>query len=202
MFARHESTPVRQKISRGMFSKLETRSPCRVAESDKENCSALVNQQYGSRKTLVKTPVKSGSIKPSLNRVAHKADIGPKSVEPNLGLVAAPIAKAEKIKVDGKIEELTVLLDRERKIVSEYKKMINSERAINHNLKAKVKHLELEKEKGEENHKRSLAAIEQRVAQLKNTNMQLLSKAGKFEAFSRQLADVKEYKESVNEELR
>lgn len=193
---------MRQKICKGMFSNLDAKSPSRVPEGDKENCISLANKQYCSRSTLEKTPGKPVSNKPAQTRHNVKHDSNTKSTEPIHEQEIITFSGIDKNKPSVKNDEMVVLLDRERRNVNDLKRRLNTDKANISNLKAKVKHLEDDNARLEDSHKRSLASIEQRVSLLKNTNLQLLNKAGKFEVFSKQLADVKDYRDSVNDDLR
>ena len=98
--------------------------------------------------------------------------------------------------------ELRELLEKEKKNGLEYKKRFNNEKVIVNNLKSKIRQLEDEKSKQEELHRKSLINIEQKVATLKNTNLQLLNKAHKFEGFNKELEDMRQYKESIRSNLK
>lgn len=94
------------------------------------------------------------------------------------------------------------LLEKEQKTTAEYKRRYTNEKVMVSSLRARVKQLEEEKATIEKNHRKSLVLIEQKVANLKNTNLKLLSKDQKAEEFMKELEAIKIYKDTIREYLK
>ena len=117
----------------------------------------------------------------------------------------------KKMKKDGKsgeaydeetVQKMKEELDKEKKMGSEYRKRYNNEKVLVMNLKSKLKQLEDEKKSLEDQHRKSLINIEHKVATLKNTNLQLLNKAGKYDLNNKQLESANEHKEELAANLK
>lgn len=66
----------------------------------------------------------------------------------------------------------------------------------------RIKQLEEEKAAIEKHHRKNLVLIEQKVANLKNTNLKLLSKDHKVDDYIKELDAIKIYKDTVREYLK
>lgn len=209
MFApvRHQEAFSKAQLKPGAFSKVDLpkkslqnstskpelkNSPIKIVEENKENDKNRANRLlaspgFGYKYSLKSTPLKE---KQSNQKTPEKNNT--KQVE----------SRNSEENSEPYLQELLSQLEAERKINSEYRKRLHQEKTIATTLRNKVKQLEDEKAKQEENHKKSLLNIEQKVATLKNTNLQLLNKANRFDSYSQELADLKEYRETVSKELK
>jgi hypothetical protein len=167
-------------------------------DDNKENIRNEANKPSPARKP--KSILRSNSFK-------KKSGIGLENSNgqrKDKSLLAPKIEKKNE-KSEQNSEEILGLreeLDVERKKNLENKKRINNEKTIINNLKVRIKTLEDEKAKLEESYRRSLMNIEQKTATLRNTNQQWASKAEKFDALTKEVADIQTYKATLRENLK
>ena len=109
---------------------------------------------------------------------------------------------AESVSEDEDSEKLRQELEKEKKNGLEYKKRLNNEKIVIANLKNKIKSLEEDKSKLEEQHRKSFVGIEQKVSTLKNTNLQLLNKAHRFESINKELDEERGAKDATKDKLK
>lgn len=184
---------VERRERKGSARKVEDKhSPIKIVEENKENVKSLANRLqaspgFGYKYSLRQTPIKE---KPSNFRTPEKN--GGNALQARNVLDLNDIGR----------EELLSQLENEKSLNLEYRKRLTSDKTLITSLKNKVRQLEDEKAKQEESHKKSLLNIEQKIATLKNTNLQLLNKANRFDEFSKDLASLKEYKEVVTLDLK
>jgi hypothetical protein len=209
MFApvRHQEALCKPQLKPGAFSKVDLpkksvqnsaakaelkNSPIKIVEENKENDKNRANRLLASPGFGYKYSMKATPLK---ERHSNQ-----KTPEKNHSKQAEARNSVENSHPH--LQDLLLQLENEKKLNAEYRKRLHQEKTVTTTLKNKVKQLEDEKSKQEETHKKSLLNIEQKVATLKNTNVQLLNKANRFDSFSQELADLKEYRENVSKDLR
>ena len=222
---RQEEHIAKPNLRQGIFSRIDTTRPGRIeeksltprkrpirtsldTEADKENDQNIVNKDGAKHKQEQKGIRPDASVKslgkklPSTDYLHTRSGLSIKAnIEPPQKALSRDISVAQKIKEETP-SQYKEDLEREKKTIIELKKRLNYEKTIAHSLKSKVKQLEDEKARIEENHRKSLVNIETRVSSLKNTNLLLLNKAQKYESFTKQLEEVKEEKITVNDTLK
>ena len=187
---RADEPGARPLMRQGMFSRIDTQrrdplfnTPNKKARDEEENKENQRNRVNRSRPDAKETPK-------SRKKLAKEQSPLPEKKRP------------EPADDGGGLREIREQLDHERKSAQDFKKKYNNEKVAVSHLKSKIKQLEEEKAKQEELHRKSLVNIEQKVATLKNTNLQLLNKAHKFEGYTKELDDMREYKEVIRDSLK
>jgi hypothetical protein len=209
MFAssRQQALSTKPQLRPGAFSKVDlqntntqnstsktvlSNSPIKIVEENKENDKNRSNRLqaspgFGYKYSLKSTPLKE---KTANFKTPEKSS----RPQPETGKSSENDYYNQ--------QELLVQLENEKRLNAEWRKRLHSEKSLTANLKNKAQQLQDEKSKQEEGHKKSLLNIEQKVATLKNTNLQLLNKANRFDAFSQELSDFKQYRETVAKDLK